>query len=62
VQLGYTVKGLGKTGIQSLRFYVQANNLVTVKSKSYTAHDPEISANDGYPIPVIYTGGLNLSF
>ncbi|MBT1688595.1 TonB-dependent receptor [Fulvivirgaceae bacterium PWU37] len=61
VQLGYTVKGLAGSGVQNLRFYVQANNLVTIKSRSYTAPDPENPGN-AYPIPVIYTGGLNLSF
>lgn len=61
IQLGYNLKGLLKgIKVQNARVYIQGSNLLTIKSKSFTATDPE-NPNYGYPIPVIGTIGVNLS-
>ena len=44
-----------------LRFYVSAQNLLTIKSKEFTGVDPE-NANYGYPIPMNLTFGVNVGF
>ncbi|MGX8697944.1 MAG: hypothetical protein ACSW8D_16310, partial [Prevotella sp.] len=46
--------------MQRLRLYVSAQNLFTIKAKSFTGVDPE-NANFGYPIPLNVTFGLNVS-
>lgn len=61
IQLGYSFRHLFHGQFQTARVYVQGSNLFTVKSKSFTATDPE-NPNNAYPIPVIGTLGLNLSF
>lgn len=62
IQLAYDFKSLFKTvKLQRATFYVQASNLFRVKNSSYTGPDPENPGN-GYPIPVITTIGLNLSY
>ena len=62
VQLGYNLpsKTLERIHMQRLRLYLSAQNLFTIKSKSFTGVDPE-NANFGYPIPVNVTFGLNVS-
>ena len=63
IQLGYSF-GSGvcdKLHIARLRMYVSAQNLLTIKSKSFTGVDPE-NPNFGYPIPLNVTYGLNVSF
>jgi hypothetical protein len=61
-QIGYNLKdALRKIKVQRARIYVQANNLFTVKSKSFTATDPE-NPSGAYPIPTITSIGLDLSF
>ena len=50
-----------KLYMQRLRMYVSAQNLLTIKAKSFTGVDPE-NANFGYPIPLNVTFGLNVSF
>jgi len=62
VQLGYNLpaKYLDRIHMQRLRFYVSAQNLFTIKSKSFTGVDPE-NANFGYPIPLNVTFGINVS-
>lgn len=62
LQIGYNLKdALKKFKVQRARIYLQANNLFTVKSKSYTATDPE-NPYGAYPIPAITSIGLDLSF
>ncbi|GAA4320237.1 TonB-dependent receptor [Mucilaginibacter gynuensis] len=62
IQLGYNFKGLlSKYKVQNARVFIQANNLVTLKSKSFTGPDPENPGN-GFPIPVITSLGVNISF
>ncbi|PSL23305.1 SusC/RagA family TonB-linked outer membrane protein [Chitinophaga ginsengisoli] len=61
IQLGYSFRHLFSGQFQTARVYLQGSNLFTVKSKSFTATDPE-NPNNAYPIPVIGTVGLNLSF
>ncbi len=62
LQIGYNLKNaLRAIKIQNARVYLQGNNLFNVKSKSYTATDPE-NPNGAYPIPAITSIGLDLSF
>ena len=63
VQLGYNFpdKVLEKIHMSRLRMYLSAQNVLTIKSKSFTGVDPE-NANFGYPIPFNVTFGLNVSF
>lgn len=62
IQLGYdlkkSIKGLK---IQNARIFIQANNLLTIKSSSYTATDPENAVNN-FPIPIITSLGINVTF
>lgn len=59
LQIGYN---FNFSKAYSARVYLQGSNLLTIKSKSFTAKDPEMASNSGYPIPTIYTVGFNLSF
>ena len=63
IQLGYNFGSsvCDKLHISRLRMYVSAQNLLTIKSKSFTGVDPE-NPNFGYPIPLNVTYGLNVSF
>ncbi|MCQ2257894.1 MAG: TonB-dependent receptor [Bacteroidaceae bacterium] len=63
IQLGYNVPDAvaKKLYMQRLRFYLSAQNLFTIKSKSFTGVDPEVPTF-GYPIPMNVTFGLNVSF
>ena len=71
LQLGYTLpkKALKTLGVQTLRFYVNAENVVTFRKN--TGFTPEIGGgilnggidNGGtYPIPSTYTAGLSFNF
>ena len=63
LQVGYNVPDsfAQKLYMQRLRLYLSAQNLLTIKSKSYTGVDPEVPTF-GYPIPMNVTFGLNVSF
>ena len=63
IQFGYNLPRsvTSKLHMQKLRFYVSAQNLLTIKSKDFTGVDPE-NPNYGYPIPVSLTFGLNVNF
>lgn len=63
IQLGYTLpkKLAGKIKASNFNLYVSAQNLFTVKSKSFTGVDPE-AAGYGYPIPRMITTGLRIGF
>ncbi len=63
IQLGYNAPKAfaNKLFMERLRLYVSAQNLLTIKSKSFTGVDPE-NANFGYPIPVNVSFGLNVTF
>ena len=71
IQIGYTlpVSATRKINISSIRFYVNAQNLLTWKHNS--GYTPEVGGgildggvDDGstYPIPSIYTAGLSITF
>lgn len=71
VQLGYQIPEnfTGKLGIKKMRFYASGSNLLTFTK--YKGFDPAASSgapigggidNGFYPIPKIYTLGLNLTF
>ena len=55
------MKITSKAHINKLRFYVSAQNLLTIKSKNFTGVDPE-NPNYGYPIATNVTFGVNLVF
>ncbi len=63
VQIGYNMPNdvCQKLKLNLIRFYLSAQNLLTIKSKDFTGVDPE-NPNFGYPIPVNYTFGVNVSF
>ncbi|MCQ2335494.1 MAG: TonB-dependent receptor, partial [Paludibacteraceae bacterium] len=63
IQLGYNLPedALKKMHMERVRFYLSAQNLFTIKSKSFTGVDPE-NSGFGYPIPLNLTFGLNVSF
>lgn len=63
IQFGYNFPQTiaSKLAMQRLRMYVSAQNLFTIKSSSFTGVDPE-NPNYGYPIPLNFTFGLNVTF
>jgi hypothetical protein len=63
IQLGYNMPKsiIDKIRLQRLRFYVSAQNLITIKSSNFTAPDPE-NPGFNYPIPLNLTFGLNVTF
>ena len=63
LQLGYRLPGaiLKKARMHSCKIYVQGQNLLTLKSSEFTAPDPE-NPNYAFPIPAMYTLGVNLEF
>lgn len=63
IQLGYNLPKsvTQKMKMERLRFYLSAQNLLTIKSKSFTGVDPE-NPNYGYPIPLNITFGINVGF
>ena len=62
VQLGYSIPKnvLEQYKITNFRIYISAQNLLTLKSKSFTGIDPETPAF-GYPLPLTFNFGVNLS-
>ena len=63
IQLGYNMPKsiIDKLYMERMRFYLSAQNLVTIKSRSFTGNDPE-NPGFGYPIPLNLTFGLNIGF
>ncbi|MDO4229963.1 MAG: TonB-dependent receptor [Capnocytophaga sp.] len=63
IQIGYSLPEsiLEKLHLSKLRLYISGQNLFQITSKSFTGQDPENPAY-GYPIPITFTTGLNLSF
>lgn len=63
LQIGYNVpkEFANKLKMERLRFYLSAQNLLTIKSKDFTGVDPE-NPNFGYPIPLNITFGINVGF
>ena len=63
VQIGYVIpeRFTERMHLQRLRFYLSAQNVLTINSKSFTGVDPE-NPNFGYPIPTSITFGLNATF
>jgi TonB-linked SusC/RagA family outer membrane protein len=71
LQLGYTLPRsvLEKAGVQKLRIYVSGQNIKTWSKVSGYSPEPQISnvtasgADNGvYPVPAIYSFGVNLTF
>jgi TonB-linked SusC/RagA family outer membrane protein len=67
MELGYTLPKhiLNTIGMENLRFYLMAENLLTFYKKSgknaFTGADPE-TPGTAYPIPLSVTIGVNVSF
>lgn len=61
IQLSYdfTGKDLRIKKLNSLKVYVQGQNLLTFKNKSFTGPDPE-NPNYAFPIPAMYTIGVKI--
>jgi TonB-linked SusC/RagA family outer membrane protein len=78
IELGYTLPGnlLSKAGIQSVRVYVNAFNLLTYAPDLKNEFDPELTGGDrnsptggdvstagqGYPLQKIINGGISVTF
>ncbi|NDV57757.1 TonB-dependent receptor domain-containing protein [Bacteroides sp. 519] len=64
LQIGYTLPKAwtSKAQIKNLRIFVSAENLLTITN--YPGVDPEIGGSGftSYPIPRIFSGGINLTF
>jgi len=68
IQLGYSLPKdlIKKIGLQNLRFYVSANNLITITK--YNGYDPEIGGSSYgidrgvYPQARSFMAGVNLTF
>lgn len=62
IQLGYNLKNvLRNAGVQTARVFLQGSNLLTIKSKGFTAADPE-APGTSFPVPAIVTAGFSVSF
>jgi len=63
ITLGYELPSLiaSRYKMQQVRVYFQGQNLLTIKSKGFTGTDPE-NPNYAFPIPAIYSLGLQLTF
>lgn len=63
LQIGYSLPYniLKKLRMSRARFYVSAQNLLTIKSKKLTCTDPE-NPNWAYPIPTSVSFGLQVDF
>lgn len=63
LQVGYNLpKGITqKIYSERIRFYASGQNIVTIKSSSFTGKDPESPAW-GYPIPKSFTFGVQIDF
>jgi len=68
IQLGYALPGniANKLYLQRLYVYVNATDLFTIVSSDYEGFDPEQDTFEKgynhYPIPKVYTLGLNITF
>jgi len=63
ITLGYELpaKLADQLRMQKARVYFQGQNLLTIKNKSFTGTDPE-NPNYAFPIPAIYSMGVELTF
>ncbi len=63
IQLGYnmTKESAAKLHLERVRFYISAQNLLTIKAGKFTGVDPE-NPGFGYPIPLNLTAGVNVTF
>lgn len=68
IQLGYAVpeKITSKLKLEKLYVYANAQNVFTIVNKDYEGYDPERNTFDSginmYPIPRIFSFGINLNF
>jgi len=63
LELAYTFpqKLLKKISLSRLQVYVSGQNLMTIKSSSFTGVDPE-RPDFAYPLPISFTSGINITF
>lgn len=57
--IGYTLERI--KFLKNVRLFFTGDNLITIKSKSFTAKDPENPYN-GFPRPRNFTAGISLTF
>jgi TonB-linked SusC/RagA family outer membrane protein len=60
IQIGYTIAT--KAVFSRLRVFAMAENVFTLKNKSYLSPDPERIDLDPVPIPKVFSFGVNASF
>ena len=62
LQLGYSIpEALAKRmQLDNCRIYISGQNLFTLSSSGFTGVDPE-NPNFGYPLPMTFTAGINIS-
>lgn len=62
VQVGYSLPEtlMEKYGVQKIRVYANAQNLWTISAADFTGVDPE-NPGFGYPLPLTFTVGINVS-
>lgn len=63
IQIGYNMDKnvIAKAHMERVRFYISAQNLLTIKAGKFTGVDPE-NPGFGYPIPLNLTAGVNVTF
>jgi len=68
VQLGYSFPNsfAEKLGLQKIYLYVNGQNVFSIASNGYEGYDPERNTFDSgyqlYPVPRIFSAGINLNF
>jgi TonB-linked SusC/RagA family outer membrane protein len=68
IQLGYALPRelANKLSLQRLYMYINTNDLIVLTKKDFEGFDPEQNVRgtnyDPYPVPRIYTFGLNITF
>ena len=61
-QLGYTLRdGIDSLKIDSMRLFLQGENLAWFTAQGYTGSDPERLGSNQVPIPRTLTFGINVS-
>lgn len=66
IEIGYSLpqKWLSKVNIQSVRLFIQAQNLLTIDNLNDVDMDPEVKNGDGawFPIQRVYNFGATITF
>ncbi|HCC53184.1 MAG TPA: TonB-dependent receptor [Porphyromonadaceae bacterium] len=64
IEIGYTLpkNTLRMLGINSVRVFLNGNNLLTWKNLKFDMIDPEQTSSQNYPITKMISGGINVTF